>query len=394
MKNKLKLLLVALLVVLTSTMVPAMVASAENYLDDADRCFLSYVSENSISNVRYNRTPLYNQLSEQNGWQYNFTEGNKSGYALIAIVKVNDNFIYEVEELKYEETSPFAGCEGLPVYITHHKYLVNREGLIYDLETDALVGETTLEEYVNIGFGYAGSAEHYDSIETISYATKSVTEEYTIPYDLPTYSGIQGSSNCANVAGTIAIGYYDRLKEGLIPDFQTYIQIGPIIKYKTGGTEIDNVMQSLYSLMGTDVNQSGTTFSGFHTGMNSFVNNKGYSYSYTNSFSWGTFDFSKYKTAVQEGKPVTLFLSKYAIVKSSSINNGVETITSDCSDYAHVAMACGYKVETYYDSNGNIIDVRNYLRISVGLQNLVSSIAYLNINGLTVMDHASILTIQ
>ena len=52
------------------------------------------------------------------------------------------------------------------------------------------------------------------------------TEDYEIKYGLPTYYAEYGTTVCANTAGAIAIGYYDRFNENLIPNYKTYTKFG------------------------------------------------------------------------------------------------------------------------------------------------------------------------
>lgn len=85
--------------------------------------------------------------------------------------------------------------------------------------------------------GYWRRRYYANRIETIDYARKD-SQEYSIKYDLPNYGGAIGETCCANTAGAILLGYYDRFNENLIPNFKTYMQIGNILKYKINSEEI------------------------------------------------------------------------------------------------------------------------------------------------------------
>ncbi len=153
-----------------------------------------------------------------------------------------------------------------------------------------------------------------------------------------------------------------------------------MVRKKTSTTEIAELLVELHDLMGTDAGQLGTTYSGFQDGMRSYVTKQGYSYRTSNIFSWGKFDFEKYKSAVKAEQPVVLFLSGYGIVKSFSDSPSMDIITNGYTESTHVAVGCGYKTDIYYDGQGKISDTRNYLRIASGLEQY--GIGYLNINGL------------
>ena len=182
------------------------------------------------------------------------------------------------------------------------------------------------------------------------------------------------------------IGYYDRFCENLIPNFKTYTQLGSIIRYKAPTTETANVVQQLYVLMETDVAQLGTTFSGFQRGMNAYAVSKGYTYTTVNMFTNGSLNIQSYKSAVQSGKPVALFLTTYAFLNGITEDNGVDTVSSAFSQGSHVVIGCGYKIDTYYNSSEQIIDTRYYLKVATGDDSY--NIGYLNINGLGNLDRA------
>ncbi|MFR3549432.1 MAG: hypothetical protein ACLTTW_03920 [Coprobacter sp.] len=72
------------------------------------------------------------------------------------------------------------------------------------------------------------------------------------------------------------MGYYDRFFENLIPNYQSYVRIGAVIRYKSASTNVDNMLDELYVLMDTDQGQLGTTYTGFQEGMKAYVENRGY----------------------------------------------------------------------------------------------------------------------
>ncbi len=382
-----------LFVILLSTILMVMPisvygVSAENCLDEADIAFLEFM--NSDCEITYTRRPLYDEQLEQSGWQYNFRMEDTYGFALITNININSEESFEVEEVYYEQNSPFEKCLGLPVYITFNQYIDYYDECYIDLVTKNEVNSDLIEKFSKVGFGYSGSGNITEISETISYASKT-ENTYGIKGDLPKYSGVVGATNCANVAGGIIIGYYDRFCEDLIPKFKTYNQLGSLIIYKLGTAEISNVLDSLYTLMGTDVNQAGTTFNGFQNGMTSYANSHGYTYFTESILTSGRFDFSKYKKAVENNKPVALFLSNFSLLNQIQTNNGQDIITSDYSNVSHVIAACGYKQQIYYNSNEQQIAERIYLKVSSGFSE--RGICYLNINSVSKIDKAISITI-
>ena len=235
---------------------------------------------------------------------------------------------------------------------------------------------------------FCGSGEYTDESETIYYATKE-TNSYSIKGEIPSYQRQSDNSGCAVVAGTEIIGYYDRFCEELIPNYKTYIQIGSVIKYRIVSIQTEAVMEELYTLMETDVGTGGTTYDGFHKGMKSYVNNHGYSYS---TEDLGNLDFNKYKTAVENNKPVALFLLNYSFAVTGEDNGSSEVIKSKHNTIAHVVVGCGYKVDTYYNANGQVIATRTYLKVASGLN--FYEITYLCLDGKSTIYRADAVIIQ
>lgn len=210
---------------------------------------------------------------------------------------------------------------------------------------------------------FCGSGSFVSSSETISYARKETTE-YSINGNLPNYTMNPDETICANVAGAVLVGYYDRFNENLVPNYKTYSKIGSMIRYKKQVAEIDAVINELYGLMRTDTEVEGTTFNGFQNGMKMYAQAHGSSYI---SEDIGNLNFSKYKSAVESDTPVALFVLEYSLLDSCNSANNTDIITSAKNNSAHVVVGCGYKIETYYSANGSIITQRTYLKVASGL---------------------------
>ncbi len=357
-------------------------AKAET-LDSADRVFLEFMGiENKIS---YERYPLYNECFESSGWQYNFKLENTYGFALIAEICENDLQSFEVEEVYYEKTSPFALCKGIPIYITFNQYIEYKDGCYFDLSSGAELNQATIDKAVEKGFGYSGSGNTTEIRETLNYSSK--TENlYTMKGNLPNYSGVEGGTNCANVAGGVLVGFYDRFCENLIPNFQSYRVLGTTIVYKSSTDESTKVIADLNDLMETDNNQLGTTFTGFESGMVKYSQLHGYTYKSENILTGGNFDFNKYKNSVENNKPVALFLNNYAFLDGIQESEGQDIIKSTHTTLSHVVIACGYKQNNYYNSNGQKIAEKIYLKVCSGITS--RGICYLNINSVSKVDKA------
>ncbi|MBO5224195.1 MAG: hypothetical protein J6C23_06770, partial [Clostridia bacterium] len=258
--KKTKLLATTLALALTAALFPTVgnVSASADELSAADAYFLDFVSDDlGDAEITYQSSPLYDETLEQNGYEYVFEADGQSGFALIHEIELGNAIFYELEELSYNGVSPFAESEGLPVYITFCLYLDYVDDAFYNLETGAAVGEETLAAATATRFGYQGGGSHYiEQSYTITYDHKTVTES-GIQYAVPNYSPATGTS-CANAAGAILLGYYDRFYPELIPNFQTYLVIGTGIVYRMESEEVQDAMVELRTLMGTD--DTGTTY--------------------------------------------------------------------------------------------------------------------------------------
>lgn len=246
--------------------------------------------------------------------------------------------------------------------------------------------ECVADEKVYDSFDYCGAEIFEDRTETIIYTRKEIAADYSIQYDLPNYTGKLGETGCANIAGAVLIGYYDRFNENLIPDYKVYKKLGASFSYKAPNEIIIAVMAELHDLMLTDVGKKGTTFPDFQTGMNKYVSQKGYTYVSNDVLSRGSFNIDNFKQSVQSGKPVALFLSGFAFLSSIEEVNGVDFIHSEYCAATHISVACGYKIYNYYNSNNQLIATRTYLKVASGLAGY--DITYLNINNLGNIDNA------
>lgn len=223
---------------------------------------------------------------------------------------------------------------------------------------------------------YCGTGNKTEQSETINYSRKEV-QEYNISGNLPVYMiSADNPTGCANVAGAVVLGYYDRFCENLVPNAKTYVQLGSVIKYTTQTQAISNIIGELADLMGTNDNGAGTTINGFHKGMRDYVSGKGYTYSYS---SVGNLSFSLYKNAVESNMPVAIFLRSYSLLKSMGNSDGKDIIVTEHSTIAHVVVGCGYRVDTYYNSNNSLIASRTYLKVSDGADG--AALRYLAVTG-------------
>lgn len=388
--KKLLGLIVAIVLMLSSfaTVLGQGVQAYAQTLDEADEYFTEFVLSDSTfeGELNFSHSPLYDEELNEHGREYEFSIGGVNGYALMVEFKTETQTFYEIEELFYNATSPFASCEGVPVYLTHYTYLEYKNQAFYDITTGNEISTETILECVDNGFNYFGgtTATFTNSTFTIDYARKT-TEQYSIQYDLPNLMGAVQGGSCAHTAGAIILTYYDRFCINIMPNYEPLIVIGPMVRYNISGEMLD-VASELVDLMLIGEPHLGTTFSEFQLGMETYVEQHGYTYTSTSLFTNGSFNLNNYKNAVESGKPVALFLLDFTMSNGILEGDGQDTIGCGYCPVSHVAAGCGYKIITYYDANDNIITTRTYLKVASGLNSY--GIGYLSLNETTTINNA------
>lgn len=241
------------------------------------------------------------------------------------------------------------------------------------------------KEYVEEGYSsdFRGAGIPTEYSETIIYDHKD-TASIEIQYGVPYYSLASTDNICANMAGAVIIGYYDRYAENLIPNFKSYNQLGSNIRYKENTREIEVVINTLYDLMNTNVGQVGTDFAGFNNGMNSYVNSHGYSYIQKDV--WSN-NLENYDKAIDDKQPVAIFTTGFSLVSKLNENNGKDQLNVLKYNDKHIMVGYGYRIDKYYDKNNKLIDTRTYLTVYNG-GSRDKNIKYLCLNGKTNIDYA------
>lgn len=217
---------------------------------------------------------------------------------------------------------------------------------------------------------YAAIGSARKETESFSYATKA-TESYSINPTFPNYFNTNGSlqNTCANVAGANIIGYYDRYFENLIPNIKPGVGTTKYTYYAMtrNMAEKQAVINDLYNRMQTNTVGPGNTQTQYKNGITSYVLSKGLTTTFNSVMSNGSFDLNKAKIQLQNGNPISLYMSSYGFTK---VTDDGSLVTLDKSLYNdnHIVIAFGYEKVSYYNANGGLIRSEIYLRIATGLQ--------------------------
>lgn len=176
-------------------------------------------------------------------------------------------------------------------------------------------------------------------------------------------------NTCANVAGANIIGYYDRYFENLIPNIKPGVGTNKYTYYAMtrNMAEKQAVINDLYNRMQTNTVGPGNTQTQYKNGITSYVLSKGLTTTFNSVMSNGSFDLNKAKIQLQNGNPISLYMSSYGFTK---VTDDGSLVTLDKSLYNdnHIVIAFGYEKVSYYNVNGVLIRSEIYLRIATGLQ--------------------------
>lgn len=208
-------------------------------------------------------------------------------------------------------------------------------------------------------------------------------------------NGISSMQNmCSPVTGTNVIQFYDRCFPNLIQDFEPGMEFDSGYEYFPDGgfAQTQQTINTLYSLMETNVGGGGTTFNGFKNGLTSFINSAGYNVNYSSFYSSPTnVNLSMLKTAVDNNKVGVVFLSAYNFIYDVvNYNDGVTTrLVKINAARGHAMMVYGYFTVQYFKNNSNF-RTDTYLYVSSAYQTndqgfmLVDD--YLNIDNAIILD--------
>lgn len=220
--------------------------------------------------------------------------------------------------------------------------------------------------------------------EIITFASKDDTYIGT-PNNVPYYFNLTLDNACGALGGTIIVGYYDKYYENLIPNYTTYYTATG--KYRPqDSTYIPGLMNTLYTEMQTNVVAPGVSESECLDGLESYVEGKGYSISYTSVKPYnGSFSHSAYQNAINNGQPVILFCDSVELLFLDLAETQDEAVVAQLSQ-SHIAVGFGYQTIKYYDANNNNFRTDIYLKVATGWN--PNDMGYIKINDESWLDSA------
>lgn len=229
------------------------------------------------------------------------------------------------------------------------------------------ISDTTEYRYADV------VAYSFYSTETVTFDTRDANAKIN---SAPQYAALSGMINaCGAVAGAEIVGYYDKYYPDMIPGWQPFFPASGKFRMQDD-VYIPSVMNDLYALMRTNVDDVGVSDSDFVNGLTQYINSKGFSVSMQNVVSGNSIDYSACKSAIDNSKVIAL-LSKPADLYIIGEQPTQDTISTYTLSGAHIMIAHGYKEVKYYNGN-TLTRVDRYLAVSTGLREI--SAAYYKVN--------------
>lgn len=222
---------------------------------------------------------------------------------------------------------------------------------IFIMPSFLLLFTTTNDNKMSVEGYYCDSAYFDSSVahtyETIyiEYDSYSVTET-KLDRIVPDYENVTQLNSCAPMAATIVIGYYDPIYENLVPNASVGMWYNNQFYYSAMSTQIRNIKENLYTLMGTNTEAPGTSIAQFINGFTQYVNQQGYNISFS---SCGTINTTTFTNYIEAQQPIVVFLNSY-----NYCEGGVEEddgtrlkFLRKSSTNGHVAVCSGYREYTF-----------------------------------------------
>lgn len=210
-----------------------------------------------------------------------------------------------------------------------------------------------------------------------------LVDSVSVPNGFPIYYNTDTNltNTCAGVAGSMIVGYYDRYHEGLIPgasafssQFNRYLPMGML------SGAVQNVINSLYTMMGTNTESPGTSETQFFDGIEEYCESKGLTFAKDSVANNNNFNISLLKQKLSAGKPVVLFSSVHNTI---SINMANQSISVTSSSVPHIYVVWGYNCYKVYSANDVLIDTIETLSVSNG-NSAAMKMVYINSEFLTI----------
>ena len=222
--------------------------------------------------------------------------------------------------------------------------------------------------------------------ETINYTTTAIIAEgYMNP---TTPSSYDSFISCGVTAGGITVAYNDIWLTSLIPNFTPATQFLGNWSWRQPDSNVTAMYSNLNYFMGNN-GSAGVTEQEYLDGLEYYVDNySGYNITYTDVRSGNNALTSGFKTAINNGRLVSLFLTDFNIVGIAGVqhfpNSNYDAVSLTQYSGSHVMVAYGYKEIEYRNAQNQVFRTDFYVAVNTGF----STNRLIRINDYCTLDAA------
>jgi hypothetical protein len=228
-----------------------------------------------------------------------------------------------------------------------------------------------------------------DTTQTVYYSYILEQQDY-VNVSFPKYYNTNSELyyECAPVAGSMIVGYYDRYYSNLIPNFTPGLTSGNDYIYYSMSTYAQGIIDTLYVEMDTNDPDPGTTQTQYKNGLTSYIDTQGYDISYIDIASGGVINYNSGTSSltyqISNGRPISLFLSGYNLCSITDYGYKIVINKQTYSDN-HIMIAYGYKRIRYYNELDINFRTDLFLKVSSGID-VIKDWYFVGSTGTTIND--------
>lgn len=317
--------------------------------------------EIAMDNADYIVKDVYYSNEQWAGYIIDFTANGLNGYAIFFKMEGNLTLV----EVSFQHSSAYINMEGQFIYPSLGYYYTKINGRYYDAETMEEVDFKPTAEPTF--YAACGSKGKQDFIEKKIQYNKSLSRENEIENFCYAYysEGTGKDDNCANVAGVVALNYWNKYYNNQLLNLSGSSLSNGNIAYIWGDKDCAAVeyMNIFYSYMKTNwfFGTGGTLPSNCYKGFEKLIAEKGYK-----TTRIGCKQYSEMRECIDNGIPIFITSKDYYFTAGSNMRTLPSQEVNE-GDYSntfyywrhygvgaeHTFIGYGYKYYNYY-VNGSI----------------------------------------
>ena len=231
---------------------------------------------------------------------------------------------------------------------------------------------------------YAGQGAVWQEDRVITFDQLVSDVSYQSSGRIPSYIDQQNRlTACGPVAGGNVVGFYDIVYADLIPDFASGFNNNGLYVFfpMRGSTQVQEVIDELYTKMKTDQGQSGTTKNNCLNGLEEYFDDHGLDFTTEGLMSGSNPNYSKLRAHVQSKNVALAFLSGYQFITTLNIGDDQITFEANVTNATHIVALYGYR-EIVLIEDG-VQKTEYFLMVASGITDYIT--CYIRVN-----DHLQI----